>query len=180
MLRLTRAHSRGDLQLLAFQYLGVGESYGGPLGPTACLGGREVDDEAEGDDDDHVDGGPGGVSRADECGGDQLGGATEGGDHQLMRESNAGYPDGGRKQLGLNGRVNRLPDTEDHPSGGRNQDVYAESRLVQQQQQGVEEHDHADGTDDGEDLASSQSVGKRAADRHDDDQQGEPDDTPGQ
>src|SRR5688572_11024358 len=153
MLLLTRApHTTGDLQLLAFQYLEVVESYGGPHGPTACLGEREVDDETEGDDDDHVNGDPGGMSRADERGGDQRGGATEDGDHQLMRETNAGYPDRGREQLGLNGRVNRLPDSDDHPSGGRNQDVYAESRLVQQQQQGVEEHDHADGTDDGKIL----------------------------
>ena len=44
MLRLTRApHTTGDLQLLAFQYLGVGESYGGPRGPAA----RVLDDAKE-------------------------------------------------------------------------------------------------------------------------------------
>src|SRR4029450_11588440 len=121
------------------------------------------------------DGDPGGMSGADECGGDQRGGATEGGDHQLVREPDARYPDGGREQLGLNGRVYRLPDTEDHPSGGRNQDVYAESRLVQQQQQGVEEHDHADGTDDGKNLASTKAIRQGTANWHDDDEQDEPD-----
>ena len=62
MLRPTAPHTTGDLQLLAFQYLEVVESYGGPRGPTACLGEREVDDETEGDDDDHVNGDPGGMS----------------------------------------------------------------------------------------------------------------------
>src|SRR5688572_19454707 len=159
MLLLTRApHTTGDLQLLAFQYLEVVESYGGPHGPTACLGEREVDDETEGDDDDHVNGDPGGMSGGDERGGDQRGGATEDGDHQLVRETNAGYPDRGRKQLGLNGRVNRLPNAQNDPSGCGNHDIDPESRTVQQQEQGVEEHDHADGTDDGEDLTSSKSI----------------------
>src|SRR4051812_13453893 len=128
-------HRLGDLELLALEYLDVSQSYGGTLGPTARLGKGEVDDEAEGNDDGHVDGDVHGISGADECGGDQWRGATEDGDHNLMREANAGYSDRCGKQLGLDGRVNRLPDSEDDPPGCRNQHVYAESRLVQQQQE---------------------------------------------
>jgi hypothetical protein len=70
------------------------------------------------------------MSGADERGGDQWGGPTEDGDHQLVGETNAGYPDRGRKQLGLNGGVYRLPDAQNDPSGCGNRNLDPESRPV--------------------------------------------------
>lgn len=63
------------------------------LRSTAGLGEREVDDEGEGDNGDHVAGNEHGLSGADECGGDKWCGATEDGDDDLVRETDACYPD---------------------------------------------------------------------------------------
>src|SRR6478609_9848145 len=166
----------GGLFQFALDDLDVVQSDGGALGLAAGLGEREVDDQAHGDDGDHVEGDPGGVAGADERGGDQGGGATEDGDDELVGEPDAGDPDGGGEQLGLDGRVHGLPDPQDDPAGRGDHHVDPESFLVQQQEQRVEQHDHADGADDGEDLATAEPVGQVAADGNDDDEQAQPDD----
>src|SRR6478752_381301 len=153
---------------------------GEALGLAAGLREGEVDEQAEENDDDHVDGDPHGVAGADECGGDQGGGATEDGDDELVGEPDAGHADRGREQLGLNGRIHRLPDPQHDPAGCGDQHVDPESFLVQQQEQRVEQDDHADGADDREDLAAAESVGQGTAGGHDDDEQDEPDDTAGE
>src|SRR6478735_3104408 len=169
-----------DLFQLALDDLAIMQSNGGALGLAAGFREGEVDEQAEEDDDDHVDGDPHGVAGGDEGGGDEGGGATENRDDELVGEADARYPNRGREQLGLDGRVNGLPDAQDKPAGCCDDDVDPESVLVQQQHQRVEQHDHADGADDGEDLAAAEPVRERAADRHRDDEQDEPDDAAGE
>src|SRR6478609_6768522 len=170
----------GGLFQLTLEDLAVIQGDGGPLGLAAGLREGEVDEQAEENDDDHVDGDPHGVAGADEGGGHEGSGATEDRDDELVGEADAGHPDRSREQLGLNGRVHRLPDAQDDPAGRGDDDVDPESFLVQQQQQRVEQDDHADGADDREDLAAAESVGQGTAGGHDDDEQDEPDDTAGE
>lgn len=68
--------------------------------------------------------------------GDEWCGAAEHGYADLVLEADTGDPDGCLEKLGMDGRVNGLPDAEKYPSECRNQNVDAEYWLVQQQEQG--------------------------------------------
>jgi hypothetical protein len=151
-----------------------------PRSPVSGLRKGGLHDEAQRDDDGHVDRDVHKMSSTDECGRDQRCGTTEAGDYDLVGEADTRYPNRRREQFGLNRWVHRLPDPEDDPPGRRNHHIDKESWLVQQHEQRVEQHDHADGTDDGEDLAAADPVRERTTDRHDDDEQGESDDASGQ
>ena len=87
--------------MLAFEYRGVIRRHGGTVTAVAGLRERDVHDEAEGDDECHVDRDVHGMSGADERGGDQRCGTTEDGNHDLVCEADARYPYRGWEQFNL-------------------------------------------------------------------------------